>query len=1177
LGFDEPVSALTLKNIMTDKYRIIHLEDTPSDAELAARALKKGSINFEHLVVDTEADYVHALDTFSPDIILCDHSLPAFNSFEALKILRAKNLAIPFILITGQMSEEIAAGVVEVGADDYILKDRITRLPNAVLNAIEKHRYERERNQLVSQAKANLSVTNKLLTNLSDKLVLALKAASIGTWEYDIHHNKFVADENMDAIYGTIPVSFDGLIKFIHEDDKERVSKELMDALLKHSELHSEFRIVQPGGSIRYIKGQTTIQRDASGFATTIIGINQDVTSDKEAERAVKESEAKYRAFFENSMDAILLTDPNGKIYAANHAACSIFQCSEEDIYNGGRAAFLDVSDKRLPDLLEERSRTGRAKGEITFIRKNGERFPGEVSSALFTDAYGNERTSMIIRDVSERKIAEERIITTSKALADALGDLQKIMDSSLDVICTIDAEGRFVNVSSAAERVWGYTPEELAGKLYMDFVHVSDHQKTIEIAGAIMSGTPVTVFENHYVHKDGRSIPILWSAQWDFSENLMFCIAKDASEKKRLEREFDYERQRFSELFLKAPSAVAVLNGPGHIFEMANPLYHELVGKPDIIGKRVLDALPEVVDQGFIELLDTVYSTGQTFHAKEMLAKLYKKGSVELVDKYLNFIYEPNKNSEGIVEGIFVFVIDVTEQVQARKNIEESNERFEIVSTVTNDAIWDWNLKTNEVYWNHSYEKLFGYPAIAKNTNIDQWLNAVHDDDKHRVNTAITNVINNKGKTWQEEYRYVKANGDIAYVDDRGYLVYDEENNAVRFLGAMHDITDRKLSEEKLQEYQEQLLESQRIAHIGSFQLKLTHLDNIMRCPLSCSEETYNIFNLAQNSEHISIRSFYKLVHPEDSKVVKDVFKNALTKRSSYGVDFRVTGIDGKETWVHFQAKVIRDTVNDQPLKMFGTVKNITLRKEQELQIKKSTEEREILIAELTRSLNDLKQFAYITSHNFRAPLSNLIGLLGLINFEDFSEENRNFLNMFKTSTLQLSKTINDLIQILIIKNNASISCGKIVLSQAVAETINLFSGEILEAGCQVETNLEVANIVFNKSYLDSVLINLLSNAIKYRSPHRSLIVKIATYINADGYVVLSVADNGLGIDLQRHGTRIFGLYQRFHSNADGAGLGLFMVKSQMESLGATISVESQVEKGTTFYITFKEKNRWT
>ncbi len=130
---------------MNLKIKVLHLEDNSSDAELIDYELRKGDIQFEKQVVDSREEYEEMLNEFNPDIILSDHSLPSFNSFKALEILKDTKLDIPFILVTATVSEEFAVDIMKRGADDYILKDRLQRLPSAVMNSIEKRRLEKEK------------------------------------------------------------------------------------------------------------------------------------------------------------------------------------------------------------------------------------------------------------------------------------------------------------------------------------------------------------------------------------------------------------------------------------------------------------------------------------------------------------------------------------------------------------------------------------------------------------------------------------------------------------------------------------------------------------------------------------------------------------------------------------------------------------------------------------------------------------------------------------------------------------------------------------------------------------------------------------------------------------------------------------------------------------------------
>ena len=140
------------------------------------------------------------------------------------------------------------------------------------------------------------------------------------------------------------------------------------------------------------------------------LGLFQDIAEQRQTEEALRESEQRYRAFFENSLDAVLLTDAGGGILEANAAACRVFGRTEEELRRLGRAGVVDAGDPRLEPAVAERARTGRFRGELTFVRADGTRFPGELSSAIFLDHLGRTRSSMIIRDVTERTQAEEEL-----------------------------------------------------------------------------------------------------------------------------------------------------------------------------------------------------------------------------------------------------------------------------------------------------------------------------------------------------------------------------------------------------------------------------------------------------------------------------------------------------------------------------------------------------------------------------------------------------------------------------------------------------------------------------------------------------------------------------------------------------------------------------------------------
>ena len=272
----------------------------------------------------------------------------------------------------------------------------------------------------------------------------------------------------------------------------------------------------------------------------------------------------------------------------------------------------------------------------------------------------------------------------------------------------------------------------------------------------------------------------------------------------------------------------------------------------------------------------------------------------------------------------------------------------------------------------------------------------------------------------------------------------------------------------------------------------------------------------------------------------------------------------DGEEFWVNLSMIPVTDKEGEHS-HWISIQRDITEEKEKE-------KEKEQLIKELTQNNKDLKQFSYITSHNLRAPLSNLTGLLNLI--DDIPIENpelKEIINGFSTSTHLLNETINDLVKVIIIKDNPSVQKETVLIKEIFENVFNQLSFLISLHKPILKIDLDDVTILnVNRSYLESIFLNLLTNSIKYRSTTRQLKVTVTSKI-VENDLILTFKDNGIGIDMERNRDKIFGLYQRFHNHSDSKGLGLYLVKSQVESMNGTISVESKVDVGTTFTIIFK------
>lgn len=582
-------------------------------------------------------------------------------------------------------------------------------------------------------------------------------------------------------------------------EEKMRTSLELVLATrAPHKIATQKYDIPIPGTcdfELRYWSPENTPVLNELGevefIIHTVVDITEKIQAEEhrnKAEELIRASEAKYRAFFENSMDGILLTVTDGQIIAANPAACEIFKMTESEICHAGRLGLVDITDPRLEKILGERKIKGKVVGEITLVRKDGSKFPGEIASSVFEDFQGETKTCMIIRDITERKAAERELEITTTELLKALNGLRRIMESSLDVICTMDEAGRFIKVSAAAEKMWGYLPHELIGKQYMNFVNAEDYETTRLATAEVISGREMTNFQNYIIRKDGSKTPNVWSMKWNNAEKIMYCVAKDITEKNGLEKAYEVERQRFLDLYSQAPSCMGILKGPNHVYELANPLYLKLIDKKDIIGKPVKEVLPELKDQGIFEILDKVYQTGESFSANEMLIKFDFNGDGELVDMYLNFIYQAHRNNEGVIDGILFFVIDVTEQVLSRKKIESSEKRFktliqegyDLISIIDNDKNYKYLSPAFTTILGIEYSELIGTSPFGR----------IHKDDIERVAKTTASLLTEK-RVQYAPFRYRGGGNKYRWLETIATNLLDDPTIQGVLLNS-NDITDR-------------------------------------------------------------------------------------------------------------------------------------------------------------------------------------------------------------------------------------------------------------------------------------------------------------------------------------------------------------------------------------------------
>ena len=259
----------------------------------------------------------------------------------------------------------------------------------------------------------------------------------------------------------------------------------------------------------------------------------------------------------------------------------------------------------------------------------------------------------------------------------------------------------------------------------------------------------------------------------------------------------------------------------------------------------------------------------------------------------------------------------------------------------------------------------------------------------------------------------------------------------------------------------------------------------------------------------------------------------------------------------------ILKDRLQRLPVAVLNAMENFNT----EAKRKQAALEREKMTADLLRRNNDLEQFTYIISHNLRAPVANIRGLSDLLNCFNYEDsECSETLQALSASVESLDKVILDLNVILQTSNHDNEQMGVVSLPQVVDEITAEIKPAIQKHNVLFDCDFsEASELVKLKSYVRSIFHNLITNSIKYRQPGVDPIINIQTE-KKEGKVLIHFSDNGKGIDLERHGAQLFGLYKRFDYSVEGKGMGLFMVKMQVEGLGGTIAVQSEPGKGTKF-----------
>jgi PAS domain S-box-containing protein/putative nucleotidyltransferase with HDIG domain len=508
--------------------RVLIVEDSENDAELVLREIQRGEYDVEWERVETRAAMEDALVRRQWDIIICDHSLPEFSAMAALETLQARGLDLPFIIVSGSISEEAAVKSLKAGAHDFIVKGKPARLIPAVQRELGDAKTRRER----KQAEERLRLSDQILQRVN---ALVIVADSRGQIVYVSPAVKTILGYEPDELLG------DNWWKVSRPDpmeaqrEKEYLGQAARGEIPIATEAY-ERAIQDRSGNTHWI-----LWVDAAGPGDLLIGVGHDIT-----ERRRAEEQLRYQAhLLSNVNDAIIASDENYRIKYWNRAAESLYGWRADEVI--GKVG-PDTIETKFPGIDTEEMRrhireTGLWRGEVTQVKYDGTRFPCEISSLLLRDEKGKVTGYVSInRDITERKRS-----------ADQLKYHARLLRYISDAVIATDDQLHITAWNRAAEKMFGWSSEEVIGRNISEILDFELTNEQRAEARELLKESIASRSERIYHRKDGRTIYVeantiaLTDAHGKMTGYV--SVNRDITERKQAEEQIQLQLQRLKAL----------------------------------------------------------------------------------------------------------------------------------------------------------------------------------------------------------------------------------------------------------------------------------------------------------------------------------------------------------------------------------------------------------------------------------------------------------------------------------------------------------------------------------------------------------------------------------------------------------------------------------------------------
>ncbi len=685
-------------------------------------------------------------------------------------------------------------------------------------------------------------------------------------------------------------------------------------------------------------------------------------------------------------------------------------------------------------------------------------------------------------------------------------------------------------------------------------------------------------------IYRNGKMEDVYWTFSYSPVNNDsgkidgVLVICNETTDKVKMLNKLEESNTRYLNNILQTPSAMCVFRGPEFVVEIANDLMLELWGKKnsEVQNKPIFEALPEVKGQGLETVLENVYTTGEKFEAHERLVKLPREGEIE--DVYVNFVYEALKEPDGTISGIVAVANDVTAQVDARKKVEDAEQRARLAAEIAEIVTWELNVPTQELIYSENLPALFGYKRNKKLTRPDI-LHQIYPDDISILEKAYKVAL--RTSIYKYEARIIKPDNTISWIKAHGKIFFDDNTEPVKMIGTIMDITDEKNSQHILMKSEEK------------FRLLADSMPQFIWTGDEMGNLNYfnkSVYTFSGLSEkEIEKDGWLQIVHPDDREANINGWMEAIKTGNDFLLEHRFRRYDGEYRWQLSRAIAQKDEEGNIQM-WVGTStdihdqKNFTDKLEKE--VYERTAQLELKNKDLINMNIELQSFAYISSHDLQEPLRKIqtfASRLADLDDQNISAKAKTYLNRIEVSAKRMQTLIQDLLAYSR-TNSADRVFVKTNLDEIAEEIQSDFSERIEETNAVIDFDpLGGATVI--PFQFRQLLHNLIGNSLKFskkgETPHievRASRIKgneigIPVIYPEKMYYHLKISDNGIGFD-DEYKERIFDVFQRLNTESEfsGTGIGLAIVKKIVENHKGVITAHSEKGNGATFEIYLPE-----